>query len=318
MYDVVSIGEPVIDFVPLQTGDCLTYQAFPGGGAANVLAQVCAMGGTSFLSGAVGDDLFGDFLLREVASRGIDIGGIGRTRAKNTGISFVQLTQQGERSFLNYRDYETDPGLWGPPGEAALDQCRIFHFTSVSLVGSAQREATLKAARAAADRGRLLSFDVNYRDTMWQDKGLAKELILQSIDRAQIIKLSEEEQAFLCPGADSRECARRLDRTGKKLVLISLGAQGSFFSFEKGQGLCPGFPVRAKDTTGCGDAFVGTVLASLAKVLGLQGLAGVPLDAMERIVTLGNAAGALCATRYGSLSAMPSRREVLDFLDSRR
>ena len=85
-YDVISVGEPVIDFVPVRTGDGLTYKAYPGGGAVNVLAEVSAMGGSARLLGVVGQDLFGDFLLEQVKNRGIDVSGIYRTADKIRGL----------------------------------------------------------------------------------------------------------------------------------------------------------------------------------------------------------------------------------------
>lgn len=325
MYDVVAIGEPVIDFVPLggeQGAAGLCYRAYPGGGAVNVLAEVCAMGGSALLLGAVGQDLFGEFLIREIRARGIETGEIHVTRTKNTGIGFVRLAEDGERDFLAYRDYEVPVGLWGPGSKAAVSACRIFHFTSVSLVGREQRRDTLRAAAFAKREGKIVSFDVNYREAMWGDKDEARELFWSCIGTADIVKLSEQERDFLCVGADNRTCAERISGGSGKMVLISLGAEGSYFHCPGGDGMCRAFAVRARDTTGCGDAFVGTVLAMLASELrdgstGAEGpgpLARLPISRVQEIVERANAAGALCAMRYGSLSAMPDDRETEEFM----
>ena len=93
-YDVISAGEPVIDFVPVDTKEGLVYRAYPGGGAVNVLAEVCAMGGNALLLGVVGQDHFGEFLLEEVKKRGIDVSGIYRTVKRITGFGFVRLSQE--------------------------------------------------------------------------------------------------------------------------------------------------------------------------------------------------------------------------------
>lgn len=327
MYDVVAIGEPVIDFVPLSdaagNGE-LCYRAYPGGGAVNVLAEVCAMGGSGLLLGAVGQDLFGEFLTREIRARGIETREIHATGAKNTGIGFVHLAADGERDFLAYRDYEAPVGLWGPDGEEAVSACRIFHFTSVSLVGQEQRRDTLRAAAFARSKGKAVSFDVNYREAMWEDKKAARELFWSCIGIADIVKLSEQERDFLCGCEDNRACAERIAGGRKKLVLISLGVKGSYFYCPDGDGMCSAYPVKARDTTGCGDAFVGTVLARLAAGLREeQNGAEIPgavastvcpsASRMREIVELANAAGALCATRYGSLSAMPNYGETVEF-----
>lgn len=313
-YDVISVGEPVIDFVPVRTGDGLTYKAYPGGGAVNVLAEVSAMGGSARLLGVVGQDLFGDFLLEQVKNRGIDVSGIYRTADKNTGIGFVQLSPQGERSFLSYRNYETDTRLYSRQALETMGKCSVFHFTSVSLVGETQRRDTFEAAAKARQTG-MISFDVNYREDMWGHPKEAKELFMDCIKKADIVKLSEEEKLFLCGEADHLAAARLLCQNQDKLILISMGALGSYYYYGGGEGICPAIPVTAKDTTGCGDAFTGALLANLVPWMkkGYR-LAEIPEPEIRKILTLANGAGAICATRYGSLSAMPYREEVERFI----
>lgn len=314
-YDVISIGEPVIDFFPQEAGGELVYKALPGGGAVNVLAEVCAMGQSALLLGAVGADLFGDYLLKEIEHTGIGTRAIRRTSAKNTGIGFVQLSRDGERSFLHYRDYQARTSLWSEAGEAAVRDCLIFHFTAVSLVDPAQREDTLRAVRLARDCGKLVSFDVNYRESMWQDEETARELFKTCILEADVVKVSEEERDFLCRTSDCSRAAELLSGGMDKLILISLGAQGSFAAYRGGSGFCKTVPVKAKDTTGCGDAFVGAMLASLIPWVKQGQLEEIPYPQMEHMVRMANAAGAVCATRFGSFSSMPSRQELLAFLE---
>lgn len=313
-YDVISAGEPVIDFVPVDTQDGLVYRAYPGGGAVNVLAEVCAMGGNALLLGVVGQDHFGEFLLEQVKRRGIDISGIYQTLKRNTGIGFVRLSPEGERSFLSYRDYDTEVRLYRQEDLKAAGQCRIFHFTSVSLVSEVQREDTFNAASLAAKTG-LLSFDVNYREAMWKDTKMARGLFLDCIGKADIVKLSEEERLFLCGDKDNSTAARALSGNKDKLVLISMGAEGSYYYNKGREGICPSFSVEARDTTGCGDAFTGALLANLMPwVKKGAALCDIPEEELQRILVLANGAGAICASRFGSLSAMPYRDEVEGFI----
>ena len=317
-YDVISAGEPVIDFVPVDTQEGLVYRAYPGGGAVNVLAEVCAMGGNALLLGVVGQDHFGEFLLEEVKKRGIDVSGIYQTVKRNTGIGFVRLSQEGERSFLSYRDYDTEVRLYRHEDLKAAEQCRIFHFTSVSLVSEIQREDTFLAAFLAAKTG-LLSFDVNYREAMWKDTKMARELFLDCIEKADIVKLSEEERLFLCGDKDNSAAAKALSGQKDKLILISMGSGGSYYYNKGREGICPSFRVEAKDTTGCGDAFTGALLANLMPWVKKEAaLSEIPEKELQKILTLSNGAGAICASRYGSLSAMPYRTEVEDFIRRNR
>ena len=315
--DVVSIGEPVIDFFPERERDGVRFKPYPGGGAANVLAEVCAMGQSALLLGVVGADRFGDYLMEELKKAGISLQGMRRTSQKKTGIGFVELAADGERNFLHYRDYHIKTSLWNECAKEAIEHCRIFHYTSVSLVDPIQREESLRAAALAEQAGRLVSFDVNYRKDMWEDKQLAKTLFEDCIRQADIVKLSEEERAFLCETSNNEKAAEDLAGGREKVVLISLGANGSFVWYPGGSGYCGTVKVKAKDTTGCGDAFMGAVLANVIPWIKKGRLGEIPLEELKKIAMMANVAGAACATRYGSLSVMADRREVMEMLEGR-
>ena len=316
-FDVVAIGEPIIDFTPLPASSSgnLVYEAFTGGGACNVLAQVAAYGGNSAIIGTVGADSFGEFLKQKLNAAGVMTPALHQTTVKNTGIGFVHLRNDGERSFIFYRNPEAQVELFFPEDETIVSSSKIFHFTSVSLSGSSIRESTFSAVGCARKHDVLVSFDVNHRASLWKDVTIdPKEQIFKGIAQSEIVKLSEEERTFLFGDVSNRECAAILHRYGVILVAISMGSKGCYFSYSKGDGECASIKVKMLDSTGCGDAFAGTMLAQLASYGGKAAIQEIPIDEMRRIFACANVAGAICASRYGSFSIMPTKDEIRNYL----
>ena len=178
MYDVVAIGEPVIDFVPLSdaagNGE-LCYRAYPGGGAVNVLAEVCAMGGSGLLLGAVGQDLFGEFLTREIRARGIETREIHATGAKNTGIGFVHLAADGERLSLIH----------------ISKQLRQFGFTGLCFTKDLYQVDALQVAGAASNGMAFAYPYLTYTDINDCDDPMIKEFLQAYQDEYGTLPVSD-------------------------------------------------------------------------------------------------------------------------------
>lgn len=312
-YDIVSLGEPVIDFIPVEDDGMLCYRAYPGGGAVNVLAQASKMGARTLCIGTVGKDIFGEYLADSLRRQGIETDGLKYTQKKNTGIGFVRHDENGERSFLSYRDYDTDIELLDEKDSGLISEGKIFHFTGVSIAGKAQRRDTFAALKLAMDAGNRISFDVNYREQMWPEAESACEIFKKCIRCADIVKISEEERELLFPGMSNQECAEYMNPDHKKIIFISLGSEGCFYHYKYGSGIVPSLKVKAVDTTGCGDAFMGAILAQLAGYMEKGGFS-IPEDRFRRLVQKANAAGAICATRQGALNAVAEKEEVERFL----
>ncbi len=104
-------------------------------------------------------------------------------------------------------------------------------------------------------------------------------------------------------------------KRGVGLVVVTLGAGGSFFAGRAGQGKVPGWPVQAVDATGAGDAFTAGLLAALLKVehreKNWRYLSG---DILEKACRFANAVAAISTTRMGAIPSLPLRDEVLCFL----
>ena len=164
----------------------------------------------------------------------------------------------------------------------------------------------LDAAAYAKQQAKRISFDPNYRPLLWDTEADAREQIMRGIALADILKVSEEELLLITGTADLEAGSKILMEKGPSLVLVTLGERGAFYRNRTHAQLIPTYPVKAIDTTGSGDAFVGAMLWSL-KDLPEEELF---LGDLSQIVDFANAAGSLTATRGGAIPALPSIEEI--------
>ena len=168
MFDVVALGESLIDFTPNGTNaqGIELFARNPGGAPANVLAMNARLGGKTAFIGKVGKDGFGDFLRQTLVESSIDVSGLVIDEKIPTTLAFVQLDSKGDRSFTFYRNPGADVMLTSAEvNRNLIDDAAIFHFGSVSLTADPSRTATLEAARYARQQGKLVSFDPNYKSS---------------------------------------------------------------------------------------------------------------------------------------------------------
>ena len=265
----------------------------------------------------MGRDAFGDFLQHSLEKAGIDCTGLCRDSRVPTTLAFVQLDEQGERKFSFYRDPGADVML--RPEELRtdlLENCRIFHYGSVSLTGDPSREATYAAVRAAGRAGALLSCDPNYRPLLWKDEETAVREMKKAVSMADIVKVSQEEMTLLTGETDLKAGAEQIKQTGPLAVVVTCDSRGAYFDAPAGCGMVPGFSVKAVDATGAGDAFWGALLSKIPG-RGRETLRTMTLTDWKEAVRFANGAGALTVTKKGAIPAMPDRETLEEFLKNR-
>jgi len=310
MFDVVSVGEVVIDFSLCGKGNMgnPAYEMNPGGAPANVLVANSALGGKTAFIGMLGEDLFGNFLIQALAKYQVDNSGMKKTDKASTSITFVSLDETGDRSFNFVKGAGTDFLLKPEDVDLSIiDRAKIVH-TPVGMARQAPGSETLYyVLEYAKKNGKIISFDPNFRPGMWEDKAEAKEMFLKTLAYSDLVKVSEEEMSIITglPETEYEKGAKMILDMGKTAVFVTLGAKGACFATREECGYVEGFVVESVDTTGCGDAFMGTIHYYLTHDHGLS---------MREIVRRANATGALCATKPGAFDAMPTRQELTDFL----
>lgn len=317
MFDVVALGEVLIDFTPAGRSEqgYPRFEQNPGGAPANVLAALAKLGRRTAFVGKVGEDAFGIQLGEILQQCGVDISGLVRSAQAHTTLAFVHLNGEGDRSFSFCRNPGADVLL--EPGELKrelIEGARIFHFGSISMTHEPAASATREALRIAREKGIPVSFDPNLRLSLWPDPETAKQRIREGLAWADAVKLSEEELHFLTGTEDLEAGSERIAEDYQvKLLLITLGEKGCFYRLGGRSGTIPGFRVKTVDTTGAGDAFLAGVLYGLLNREGLlQDLTEMEL---QQIIVFANAMGALATTRKGGIPAMPGLEEVIALAD---
>lgn len=312
MYDIVALGELLIDFTPAEKpekGNPL-FEMNPGGAPANVLAAAVKLGKRCAFIGKVGNDAFGRFSNRVLMDIGVDTRGLLFSEGINTTLAFVHLDDKGDRSFSFYRNPGADMMLAREEIDfTIIDNCSIFHFGSVSLTSEPCRSATLSAVKHARKKGLTISYDPNLRPALWESLALAKEMIIQGLEYADILKISEEELLFITSMDDLEEGSKYLsDKYDICLIMVTLGAKGCFYRFGCNTGILPTYDVKTIDTTGAGDAFLGGILYKILD--SAKGLKDLSVSEIEHCIDFANAVGSLATTQKGAIPAMPALEDV--------
>lgn len=310
-YDVVALGELLIDFTPAgksSTGMNL-FEQNPGGAPANVLTILSKQGFRTAFVGKLGNDIHGRFLKKTLDKENIDTNAIVFADDCFTTLAFVELAENGERTFSFARKPGADIMLKKEElDDQVINNCTIFHVGSISLTDEPSKTATFEAVKRAKKSGAIISYDPNYRPSLWKSKESAMEEMRAMLLFVDMIKISDEEMELLTGENNLEKAAEYLHEKGITLVAITLGSEGAYISLENGGREVPGYPCNPIDTTGAGDSFWGGFLSRFLSEN--KKLPQVGLDDAIGYARYGNAAASLCVEKRGAIPAMPTKEEV--------
>ncbi len=317
MGKIVALGEVVADIYRGEDRVAveMPFTARPGGAPANVAVATARLGEESAFVGSVGRDLFGDFILRALEAEGVETSGVRRCEPPTrTSLAFVEIDDEGDRSFTFYRSEPAADELLSPEdvSKGLLSRASFVNFGSIPLIKDPSRAAIHEAAKLAREAGVPAVFDVNYREHLWSGPEEAREAVEPLFDQSYVVKLSDDEISPLLDTEDPREAAEALLERGVSLVLVSLGPEGALYATREFSGSVPAYSVDVLDATGAGDAFLAAALAHLPEEDTLE-------EEWVREATLrGTAAGAIACTDYGAMRALPTKYELERFMDERQ
>lgn len=309
MKDIVAIGEVLIDLTQKGTDELGVgqYAANPGGAPANLAVAAARLGAETAFIGKVGADAFGSYLRRVLEENGVDTTGMLTDAHEHTTLAVVSVDGTGERSFSFYRDPSADVNLRAEEIPAALlRDTRVLHFGSVSLTAEPARSATLYAAKTARENGCLVSYDPNYRESLWHSREEAVAQMKAALPLCDILKISDEELPLLTGTTDPAEGSRQLSELGIRLIFVTLGADGAFYRMGEHTGSVPGIRVKVGDTNGAGDTFFGAALSKLVR----ENLDTLTPERLAEIVAFANKAAGITTSRHGAIPAMPRLEEI--------
>lgn len=223
--DIVALGELLIDFTEVGYGKegMKLFEQNPGGAPANMLTAVSHMGYSTAFIGKVGADMHGRFLKETLSNEGIDTRAILEDSEHFTTLAFVELDKNGERNFSFARKPGADTKLRKEElSEELISNCKIFHFGSLSLTNEPSKSATLEAVSIAKKAGAVISYDPNYRASLWRNQETAIEEMKAVIPLTDVMKVSDEESLLLTECRNYEEAAEKLLSMGPKFVAITL------------------------------------------------------------------------------------------------
>jgi len=303
MPQVVTLGDINVDIIasipryPAPGGDGLAEWAevHSGGSAANTATVLARFGVDVSIIGRVGRDPFAEQALARLAGAGVDLGCVQRDDEVITGIMFIPVTPDGERTMFGYRgaNFRLDPALLD---EGYIAQADVFHLSGYVLLAEPQRSAVRRAVEMAHQAGVVISLDAGL-----EAAAKATEEVRALLPLVDLIFPNQAEAKHLTGSSDVKGAARALSEYGVKTVALKLGGQGcvvhcSARSADRRREIfsVPSFAVEVQDTTGAGDSFdAGFILGRLWG-----------LGARESAI-LANALGALAASTVGAGDALP-------------
>ncbi len=333
---VVVVGEILCDLFAAKPTTAIAnaggLRMHLGGAPSNVAVQLARLSVPTAIVSAVGDDPFGDFVLRALTNEGVDVSTVLRDRQRRTGCTLVELNSVGDRTFYGYRAGAADLALTAAHGSAArvrslLRRASVLHFGTVLLRSSSARALQSMLIKSARIQGKLLSLDVNLRPGMFVSASTMLSAVSGAVARAHVVKATREEAWSLASyarhaapfarvfgrraaassavRATPTQLAAYLLAKGARLSLLTLGDAGCVLATRSHTVHVKGKRVRAVDATGAGDAFMGAALAWLVRNnVCVDTLDALSVDALHALGTFACRAGGAAVGAVGATSAM--------------
>ncbi|KAI3960901.1 hypothetical protein MKW98_019102 [Papaver atlanticum] len=251
-------------------------------------------------------------LVDVLKENGVNNEGVFFDKDARAALAFATLKKDGEREFMFYRNPSADMMLKEfDLNMGLIKQAKIFHYGSISLITEPCRSAHMASMKAAREAGALLSYDPNVREPLWLSAEAGREGIKSIWTRADIIKVSDDEVKFLTQGdAADEKNVLSLWYGGLKLFVVTDGEKGCRYFTKNFEGAVGGFSVNTVDTTGAGDAFVGSLLCSASKDSSIL----EDESRLREALRMANACGAICTTRKGAIPALPDNAVALKLI----
>jgi ribokinase len=292
MPDIIVIGDINVDLIfnipayptPGSEAIATTVQMHTGGSAVNTAIALARMDMDVGFIGRIGSDALAKQVLVDLNEAGVDCTNIQIDPRINTGLIFIAVTVDGERTMFGAR------GANAFTEASALDlgyftNCRWIHLSGYSFLSHHQHE-TMLAVLDLADNSRhtRVSLDVGTEPAL-----RARSQILQALPRIDVVFPNRTELSILSEGRSLDEALDYLIDGRANAVVTKCGRQGSAVAVGNKRMKLPAFNVNVRDSTGAGDSFDAGVV--LGRLVGLS---------WEASVALGNALGGLATTQEGS------------------
>lgn len=316
MFSLLSYGEVLVDFLP--DDENKHYCPMAGGAPANVAVAYAKLAGKSYFAGGIGDDNFGEMLLEQLQSEGVNTDYTFKFNQTNTALVLVSLDTDGERSFSFYRNDTADTRYDAAQiNEINWNDLDIFHYCSNTLTNTFMYNNTFYAIEKARANHLLVSFDVNLRQQIWDDIAVLPSAVQSCIQKSDIVKLSREEADYLAIAEkiSYESYMEKILSVGVKLIVVTNGPDDVHVISRDFSKFIPVPRITAVDTTAAGDSFIAGFLYCLtthASQNQYNSLFNVieDIDVVTNAVFFAAKCGALTCKTKGAFTALPSITDV--------
>lgn len=286
---IICAGEALVDLVP---------DPVPGGGPMNAAIAAARFGAEAAFLGRVSTDGYGQMIYEHLEKNGVDLRLVQRGD-EPTARAIIEHTPQP--SFRFEGTGTADTAL----GDASLDPVdpgpHIVHGGTLGMFRGATAEVLAELVEAHAG---IVSLDANVRPEVIEDRESWDHYHQRWLDRADIVKLSDEDLSWIWPERSIDSVVSELLASDIAVVLVTKGPQGVMVATRTGRAEVPGRSVRVIDTVGAGDTFIGTVLSQLVDERGCQltpeGLATLTVEEWGAITRRSVVASSLVCGRRGA------------------
>ena len=312
--DVVTIGESMVLFQPLQEGGLPYAPLFwrtVAGAESNLAIALARLGKKVRWISRLGRDPFGDIIASTLAGEGVDISFVERDGTAPTAVFFREFKGYGEPHAYFYRRHSAASHL--SPQDVRpewLDGARHLHVTGITpALGPSTLDAMTTIMRLARERGLTVSFDPNLRRKLW-DENSARKALLSLVPLCDVFLPGIEEAEFLIGSHPVEEYGPAFAGMGPQVVALKMGAQGSI-GFIEGHTVpvAPYTVSKVVDPIGAGDAFAAGFLSVALHEL-MSGKNTLSKATLQTALERANVLGALATQFRGDWEGLPNLAEL--------
>jgi ribokinase len=299
--DIVGLGEVVVDWVaeiphfpkPDEKIDALTESYFSGGVTANYVVAVSRLGTSCGFIGALGDDEYGDFLIRDFKKELVDTTLTIKKKGMRTPINFI-FVAKGEKTIIQSPHMQITKLQLSDLNEEYIINAKHLHTTMI------HPEITKKAIKIAKENNLTISIDLEAQIAQRGWSNLKEDLL-----ESDILIPNKQGAKMITNTKTPEEAAKVLIKKGVPIVIITMGDKGALITTENFQKLIPAYNIEnVIDTTGAGDTFNG----AFSVAYWIKGWD------LEKSCRFANAAASLKILKLGARTGMPTEKELIEYL----
>ncbi len=273
-----------------------SYSVIPGGKGANQAVMVSRLGAESFLAGRVGNDAFGNMLLKNLEREKVNVKHVLRDEKASTGTAFITVDEKGDNTIV-------------VSGGANM-KCSVEDVNGIEYLLRDAGMILLQLEIPLKTVFHVLLMAEKYRIPVVLDPGPAQKCPVSILKKVYILSPNETESEVLVGVKvsslqNAREAAKKFMEKGIKNLVMKLGARGALIASQGVKHIehIEGIKVKAVDSTAAGDVFTGAMAVSYLRT-----------GSLAQAVKYANYAGALAVTKAGAQTSIPSKKQVEDFI----